>query len=208
MTDRSSASGQTPSPKAPRSNRGAGLWAGLDWTIQMLVHISLLVSGICIVLILLIGAADTIGRAFWNEPVMGAVEISEALLAVTIFAALAYVQKQGGHVVVDIFSSNYGPRLARVATVLMLALTLAALIFLTWRTGITAEQGWRHNEVSAGFFPVPIWLAKIVAACCLVVACIECLRELIRACLGLHPSGHQVLQDEALEHDLPMSDGI
>ncbi|WP_170835877.1 TRAP transporter small permease [Salinicola sp. MIT1003] len=169
------------SANAPQHCRGARLLLALNNVVIKLSNIMLCVSGLSVVVILIIGAADTVGRAFWNKPVVGAVEISEALLAVSIFSALAYAQKQGSHVAVDIFSSNYGPRLARWARKLILTVTLVVLGFLLWRTGITAYEGWLNNEVSAGLFRVPIWLAKIVAAAGLLVACMECVRELMWA---------------------------
>lgn len=189
---------------AGRHRRPAGLMRGLDRCIRRLVDASLVLAGSCIIVILLIGTADTVGRVLWDRSVLGAVEITQALLAVTIFASLAYVQKQGGHILVDVFSSRYGPRLTRITTILILILTLAALTLLTWRTGVTAARGWQLNEVAQGFIPVPIWLAKMVATACLGIACIEALRQLIRVLAGLHPSGEPAVplenhQDESRE---------
>tara|TARA_R110000796_G_scaffold88399_1_gene190180 strand:+ start:5069 stop:5572 length:504 start_codon:yes stop_codon:yes gene_type:complete len=165
----------------------------------------LFISGLSVVIILTIGAADSVGRAFLNKPVVGAVEISEALLAVTIFSALAFAQKQGSHVVVDIFSSNYGPRLTRFAKMAILVLTLAALGFLLWRMSITAYKGWLHNEISAGFLPVPVWLAKVFAALGLAVASIECIRELIWGIVeknGRYDHSVQVIDNEKKPMDI------
>lgn len=171
----------------PREPRGTGpLWF-VETLIGYLVVGAMILSGLCILAILLIGVVDTAGRAFLNSPFIGAVEISEALLAVAIFSALAYLQRTGGHVVVDVFSSGYGPRLKKFATFVILTAMLAVLVFLLWRSGIGAMNAYRHNDVSAGFLRVPIWLAKIFTAIGLGVAVTEAARELVRSLFGFDP---------------------
>lgn len=173
----------------PREPRGTGPLQFVDTLIGYLVTGAMVVSGLCILVILVIGVIDTAGRAFFNSPFIGAVEISEALLAVAIFSALAYLQNTGGHVVVDVFSNGYGPRLKKFATFVILTAMLAVLVFLLWRSGVGALNAYRHNDVSAGFLRVPIWLAKIFATIGLGVAVIEAARELVRAILGFAPQG-------------------
>ena len=185
----------------PREPRGTGpLWF-VETLIGYLVTGAMIMSGLCILVILAIGVIDTAGRAFFNAPFIGAVEISEALLAVAIFSALSYLQQTGGHVVVDVFSNNYGPRLKKFATFVILTAMLAVLVFLLWRSGVGALTAYRHNDVSAGFLRVPIWLAKIFTTIGLGVAVAEAARELVRAILGFAPQGRGpvMFEDEAAE---------
>ena len=171
----------------PREPRGTGpLWL-VEKLIGYLVTCAMILSGLCILVILVIGVIDTAGRAFFSKPFIGAVEISEALLAVAIFSALAYLQRTGGHVVVDVFSNGYGPRLKKFATLVILTAMLAVLVFLLWRSGIGAMNAFRHNDVSAGFLRVPIWLAKIFTTIGLGVAVTEAAREVVRAIFGYDP---------------------
>ena len=171
----------------PREPRGTGpLWF-VETLVGHLVTGAMIVSGLCVFVILVIGVFDTAGRAFFNSPFIGAVEISEALLAVALFSALGYLQKTGGHVVVDVFSNGYGPRLKKFATLVILAAMLAVLSFLLWRSGIGALTAYRTNDVSAGFLRVPIWLAKIFTTVGLGVAVAEAARELARAAFGFSP---------------------
>lgn len=189
----------------PREPRGTGpLWF-VETLIGYLVRGAMILSGLCILVILVIGVIDTAGRALFNSPFIGAVEISEALLAVAIFSALGYLQRTGGHVVVDVFSNGYGPRLKKFATFAILTAMLAVLVFLLWRSGIGAMNAWRHNDVSAGFLRVPIWLAKIFTTIGLGVAVAEATREVVRAAFGLDPQAKGPVinaQDEA--HNNPM----
>ncbi|MGQ2904938.1 MAG: TRAP transporter small permease [Neoaquamicrobium sediminum] len=182
---------------APREPRGAGPFWFVETLIGYLVTGAMIMSSLCIFVILVIGVIDTTGRAFFNSPFIGAVEISEALLAVAIFSALGYLQKTGGHVVVDVFSNGYGPRLKKFATLVILAATLAVLGFLLWRSGVGALNAYRTNDVSAGFLRVPIWLAKIFTTVGLGVAVAEAARELARATLGFAPQGRGPTKDES-----------
>ncbi|WP_320177827.1 TRAP transporter small permease [Roseovarius pacificus] len=185
---------------ARRETRLARVLAAIDWSIRKLVDISLWIAATCIIVILTIGTVETIGRAIWGWSFLGSVEITQAFLATAIFASLAYVQKRNEHVVVDIFSSHYGPRVSRILTFFILVLSLIALALLTWRTGVTALRGWRLNEIAQGFIPVPIWLAKCIATASLGIACVETLRQLVRAISGLEPSGEN---KRKAEHSLP-----
>lgn len=157
-------------------NKGLGV---IDWGIGLLVRASLLLSGCAVVAIIAIGSVDTIGRAFWNYPLAGAVEMTEALLAASIFLALGYAQSLGEHISVDLFTQSFGPRMTRVAHYFALITTLAIFLFILWRTFDTAVYAWGVNEVSAGIVPVPIWLAKAFATVGLVVASLETMRQLV-----------------------------
>lgn len=179
----------------PRKPRGTGPLSFVEILIGCLVTGAMIMSGMCILVILVIGVIDTAGRAFFNSPFIGAVEISEALLAVAIFSALAYLQRTGGHVVVDVFSSGYGPRLKKFATFVILTAMLAVLVFLLWRSGIGALNAWRHNDVSAGFLRVPIWLAKLFTTIGLGVAVTEAVRELVRAIFGFDPQAQGTVRN-------------
>jgi TRAP-type mannitol/chloroaromatic compound transport system permease small subunit len=139
-------------------------------------------AGLCIAAIIVVGTADTVGRLL-NRPVMGAVEITEALLAAVIFLALPYAQRHNAHVVVDIVVQSFSNRWRKILYFFALVLTLAAFILLAKQSYEAAVQSWRVGEVSAGYLPIPVWLAKIMATTGLAIAVIETARQIIWAIL-------------------------
>src|SRR5690606_43873 len=151
---------KTPGDSLPPAVEGPrGVARSLDAVLGFLVTTAMAGAGIAAVGIIAIGTADTLGRLI-GKPVMGAVEMSEALLASVIFLALPYVQRKGGHVVVDIVIQSASPRLRKVSHFIALVLTLLAFVLLAKQSYDGAVHSWQVNEVSAGYLPVPVWLAK------------------------------------------------
>ena len=161
----------------------------LDRAVRGLVTLALIAAGLSIVGIVLIGIADTAGRAFFNAPFLGAVEITEALMASAIFLALASAQQRGEHVAVDLVAQHYGPQLKRIMHFVILIATFCVFAFLAWRSFEMAQHSWAIREVSPGYLPVPIYISKAAATFGLFVALAETLRELAWLVLGRDVQG-------------------
>jgi TRAP-type mannitol/chloroaromatic compound transport system permease small subunit len=136
-------------------------------------------ASICVAFIIIIGTADTVGRALMNSPVMGAVELTESLLATTIFLALPYAQRHAQHVVVDIVVQSFPIRLQYMAFIFALVLTLLSFLLLAVEAVDGAHAAWLATEVSAGYVPVPIWLARLLSAAGLIIASLETARQIV-----------------------------
>lgn len=164
-----------------RDRRSVSLIAGAtrlaDTGVRNLVKAGVVLSALSVASMVAIGLVDSLGRAIFNKPFAGAVEISEALLAITIFMALGAVQQRKGHIVVDVFVEMFGPRLSVVSAWTAQILMLAVLVFVAWRSGVSATSSTMSGEIAAGLVPVPIWLAKIIATAGLVIAALEVVRQ-------------------------------
>jgi TRAP-type C4-dicarboxylate transport system permease small subunit len=84
---------------------------------------------------MLLTAADVIGRAVWARPIPGAVEMSSYMLAVFILLGAAYTQQVKGHVRVGMIVSRLPER---AGVLLDMATTLLSLFIIS----ILAWQGW------------------------------------------------------------------
>lgn len=164
---------------SPAAERPQGAVArSIDQASNVLVTAALAASGLCVVVIIILGAWDTLGRLM-SRPLMGAVEMTESLLATTIFLALPFAQRHGQHVVVDIIIQSFSKRWRLIAYFFALVLTCCAFILLAMQSYDGAVHSWRVGEVSAGYVPVPIWLAKLFATVGLVIAVLETIRQII-----------------------------
>ncbi|MFV0491149.1 MAG: TRAP transporter small permease [Pseudorhodobacter sp.] len=150
----------------------------IDRIVRFIVWTALVGSTGCICAIVLIGSWDTVGRLI-NRPLLGAVEMTEALLAATIFLALPYAQREYRHVVVDILSQNFKGRLLRAADLLALVATWAMFAFLFQQSLNGALHAYQVGEVSSGAIRVPVWLAKLFAAGGLLIAAFETFRQIV-----------------------------
>jgi len=62
--------------------------------------------------------ADVLVRKLLNSSILGAVEITELLMTVTIFCSLAQCQVNNGHIQVDLIYKKLTPRLQKICDVL------------------------------------------------------------------------------------------
>jgi len=150
----------------------------IDRIVAVIVWGALIISASCIAAIIGIGSWDTAGRLL-DRPLLGAVEMTESLLAAVIFLAMPYAQRQYKHVVVDILYQTFRGKVLWVARMVALCATLAMFLFLYQQAMSGALHAYGVGEVSSGVVRVPIWLAKILSALGLLVAAIETFRQIV-----------------------------
>ena len=107
----------------------------------------LYISGILFMVLMFLGAADVLGRYLINRPIRGTLEISEILMGAIVFLSWAYTQRLEGHVKVDLFITNYPPRLRKVIDFLMLFLSLILFIVITKQSTFIALRSWHQHRV-------------------------------------------------------------
>jgi TRAP-type mannitol/chloroaromatic compound transport system permease small subunit len=193
-------SATTPAAEGPR-----GLAAQIDHVSRVLCFIALVVSSLAVAAIIIIGTWDTVGRALFNSPMMGGVEMTESLLATVIFLAMPYAQRHGQNVVVDIIIQMFSVRFQVAAYFIALIATLFAFGLLAYQAIDGARAAVEVMEVSAGYVPVPVWIAKILAAFGLVFAGLETLRQIAFTIFwpteALTHRGASSAEAVSLEHD-------
>jgi TRAP-type transport system small permease protein len=122
---------------------------------------------------------DVLGRYLFNSPVLGAFELTEYLVLITIFSFLAYTQSSGSHVSVDLVVSLF-PRRVRVYVEIfnhLVCLLLMALI--AWMGLERALELMTTGEISPNLaIPNYPFVFFLVVGC--VVMCVEYLRDLVR----------------------------
>lgn len=135
-----------------------------------LVRVLDLFSALTIVAIVAITVIDVFGRYVLNRPLPGGFEITELLLAFTIFAGLPIVTKQESHICVDILIARFPPDAKRIqasVTNVLLAVVLAFLAVTMWsKAGDVARLNDVTNNLGIPIAP----LAYFISASCGVSA--------------------------------------
>ena len=80
-----------------------------EW-VHKLALVLLLMGALGMIISMFLGFADVVGTKFFNWPVPGTLEITESTMVLIVFGALAFTQSQRGHIRVEIFYTNRGPR--------------------------------------------------------------------------------------------------
>jgi TRAP-type C4-dicarboxylate transport system permease small subunit len=95
-------------------------------------------AGLALMAIMLLTGADVVGRKFLDASLPGALELTELLMVVVIFAALPLVSLNAEHVVFDSLDGRLSPGVRRLQQMLvdgLCALLLAGLAALLWAKG-------------------------------------------------------------------------
>ncbi|MCT7378369.1 TRAP transporter small permease [Chelativorans salis] len=118
-----------------------------------------LVAAAGVLAMLLHVTADIVGRQIFGRPVPATVEIvSRYYMLLIAFLPLAWTERRGEMIAVDVFAGLFRGRWERVDKVLVNVLSFAAFAFLTYTTWFAAMR-----EFGSGSFvlslsvAVPVW---------------------------------------------------
>ncbi|MFT6932758.1 MAG: TRAP-type C4-dicarboxylate transport system permease small subunit [Paracoccaceae bacterium] len=126
-----------------------------------------LAGGIVIFMLVLLAVWNVLGRKLFNAPVPGYVDWTQQFMAAFAFLGLAYCQREGGHIRMDIVIGQLrGRRLwfAEWISILFMLLMTTALVYGTWM------HFGRSFDVNAPLFSrdssidiaLPLWPAKLI----------------------------------------------
>ncbi|PVB63243.1 TRAP transporter small permease [Labrenzia sp. 011] len=91
-----------------------------------------MIAAFSILALMLLAVAQVIGRLLFNIPVPGFIDITEQAMAIFAFAGVAYCQRVGGHIRMEIVLGKLSGRtlyFCEMLGVLLVALTVALLIW-------------------------------------------------------------------------------
>lgn len=133
------------------------------------------ICGVCIFMIMVVGAADVVlGNTIGYRP-PGTVDVSQSLFVVSIFLALPHVVLRQEHIKVDLFI-NVLPvsvqRLCEWSATLISCAVYAAMAYAMWDL---FAASWEVKEQSLSIFTFPIYPVKFAATAGLFVAALICL---------------------------------
>ncbi len=108
--------------------------------------------------LMLLTCADVGGRYFFNQPVWGAFELTEMMLAALIFAGLPLVSLRNEHVTVDLFDPVTPDWLFRIQHIVACAIGVACTGYLAWRLWLRAGDMLAAGETTAQLKLTVGWL--------------------------------------------------
>ncbi len=107
-----------------------------------------IVSMVASLAMMFLVTADVLGRRFFAAPILGSTEISQRLLAIIIFCAVAWVMTIKGHVEVDIFFRFYPRRLQAVVYSIALFFSLIIVGAISWGSTLNGLNKLQVGETS------------------------------------------------------------
>lgn len=85
-------------------------------------------------LMMLLTVVDVFLRYFFNSPITGTTEVTEFMMVIVVFPALAWCAVTRRHLKVDLLVSHLPPRIQAIIDFLTLLLALGTFIIITWQS--------------------------------------------------------------------------
>ncbi|MGI9367424.1 MAG: TRAP transporter small permease subunit [Ruegeria sp.] len=185
------------------------LLSRLDLRLQKLERFFALLSGLGVFALMVLAVVSVGGRNAFNSPLPGYVDWIEQAMPLIAFLGVSFVQREGGHIRMDIFIARLHGRalwLFELTSVLLILILMMALVWGSWahfdRSFDFGAPLWsRDSSIDIG---IPIWPAKLLAPLAFTVLCLRLILQVWgygRAfVLGLdRPVAVPLLQDTAAQ---------
>ena len=157
-----------------------------------------LASGITIFALVLLAIANVLLRKLLNAPVPGYIDWTEQFMAVFAFLGLAYVQREGGHIRMDLLVGNLRGRvlwLFEWLSVLFMLLVVSALLYGTWfhfaRSFDFSAPNWSTD--SSVDLALPLWPAKLAVPVAMAILWLRLALQLWAYGRGLRLGGDAIV---------------
>ena len=142
-----------------------------------------LLSGLAVFSLMVLAVVSVSGRHSLNQPLPGYVDWIEQAMPLIAFMGVAFTQRDGGHIRMDILVGMLKGRALWIAEFITVFFILLVMILLVWGS-------WAHFERSFDFsaplwsrdssmdIALPLWPAKLLAPVAFSVLCMRLLLQL------------------------------
>ena len=161
-----------------------------------------ILSGLAVFSLMLIAVISVGGRNFMNQPLPGYVDWIEQLMPLIAFLGVSYVQREGGHIRMDILISRLKGRMLWSAELVTVLLMLVLMILLVWGSWAHFQRSfditmplWSRD--SSMDIALPIWPAKLLAPVAFAVLC-------FRLCLQAYGYGRAIIRNDDAPVAVPL----
>jgi len=174
----------------------------LDRALHRLETCLALIGGLAVFTLMLLAVISVGGRNLLNQPLPGYVDWIEQAMPLIAFLGVAYCQRLGGHIRMDIFISQLRGRPLWIAEFLSTSAILLLIFLLVWGSYAHFERSFdsgaplwsRDSSLDIG---LPLWPAKLLAPIAFSVLC-------LRLVLQLWGYGRAILSGETSPIAIPL----
>jgi TRAP-type C4-dicarboxylate transport system permease small subunit len=133
-----------------------------------------LLSGLAVFALMLMAVVSVGGRNFFNQPLPGYVDWIEQAMPLIAFMGIAYAQRNGGHIRMDILVGALKGRALYLAEFITTLFIFALITLLIWGTWAHFQRSFDFNAPmwsrdSSMDIALPLWPAKLLVPVALSV---------------------------------------
>lgn len=146
-----------------RLRPGARLLLRVDHLLSAIERISLTAACALTVLIMLLVSVDAIARYLIGTPISFTFDVVTAyLMPATLFFALSFTLRHGGHVNVDLIVEHMPPRQHYFLIGLMLMIAFPIVFLIATQGASKTWHSWLAGDVTTGVYAWRIWMSEII----------------------------------------------
>ncbi|MBC7164393.1 MAG: TRAP transporter small permease [Roseovarius sp.] len=127
-----------------------------------------LLGGLAVFSLMVLAVVSVGGRNFFGQPLRGYVDWIEQIMPLIAFMGVAYVQRDGGHIRMDIVVGMLRGRVLWLVELLTTLAVLVLMLLMVWGSWAHFERSFdwaaplwsRDSSIDIG---LPIWPAKLLA---------------------------------------------
>src|SRR3546814_5887830 len=138
------------------------------------------VAGLAMFVMMWLVCLNSLTRKLFNAPVVGTVEITEALMSVAIMLPMAYTQLKRSHSRVTLLVSRLPPAVAHILYAVALLIGCLLFAWATWAAFGYALRSYQIDEQAWGTIRFPLWPAKGAVALGAALLSIQLLLDFLR----------------------------
>lgn len=109
-----------------------------------------------LLIIMFMVTIDVLGRALFNKPLWGVLEISEFLLAGAVLLGLGYTEFLGGNVMVELVYDRLSPKRQNIMRIFYSLVGIGLYSAITWASGILTIELMKAN-LTSDVLKIPAW---------------------------------------------------
>jgi C4-dicarboxylate transporter, DctQ subunit len=142
---------------------GGGALGSVDRAMHGLEKFTALVSGFGIFGLMLIGVVQIFGRKLFNAPIFGYIDIVEIAMSALVFLGLAYTERLGGHIRMELFVSYLRGRWLWAFELIGVAVGLFITAVLTYYSFTHAMRAYTSGDSSIDA-QLLLWPSKLIVS--------------------------------------------
>ncbi len=134
---------------------------GIERAIDMASSILMYISTGLLLVMLLLGTVDVLGRYLFNHPITGVQQVFEILLPGIVLLGWAYVQRTKSHVAVDILYNRFPPRVKPIVGLFITFLAMVISALIVWQGLLECMFNFQMGRLIR-IINVPVYLPQLL----------------------------------------------